>query len=179
MQSWLKDAAKRLWSLALKLFKTPNRLKNKKGEKKKKNIRMICASMYFITTEQNLPIHTWYRAYLVKAALFFFSVHSTRGKVQVCHNVCTFLVLKSPYAILGTYLIIMKHLTVTETSKRNDNVEFFDSSFNKKPTKWVGGCLFWTRGQFSKWSQNLLISLLSDIPQRYLNGSISNRNYNS
>lgn len=33
---------------------------------------MICASMYFITTEQNLPIHTWYRAYLVKAALFFF-----------------------------------------------------------------------------------------------------------
>ena len=34
MQSWLKDAAKSLWSLAAKLFKTPKHLKNKKGEKK-------------------------------------------------------------------------------------------------------------------------------------------------
>lgn len=33
MQSWLKDAAKSLWSLAA-LFKTPDHLKNKKGEKK-------------------------------------------------------------------------------------------------------------------------------------------------
>lgn len=54
MQSWLKGAAKSSWSLAAKVFKTPETPENKKGEKKQ--IRMTYANIQFVTSQQNLPI---------------------------------------------------------------------------------------------------------------------------